>query len=379
MTLLLTIVAFLVMVCVLVAAHEYGHFLFARMFKMDVEEFAIGFGKGKWTWMRRNGTDFTLRPIPLGGFVRTKGMVPEENGSEIKVEGGFYSKPPWQRWLMLFAGPLFSILFGVILLVGLYSTVGRMQPVNRATIGVVVKDGAADKAGIKVGDKILSIDGQPTVTFFDILSKVREKPEIPIQIVYEREGKQATVTVTPKKDPSPTPVFSSDLELTDTLKIQGKLGILWDVERIPLPLGAAIAEGLKAPVQTLTSLAGLITQPSKAKEEVGGPIRIASITNDAVQQGFSTVLFLAAMLSISLGFMNLIPIPPFDGGQMVVAFVEMLRRGKRLSFRVQELVSTVGFVVIVAMVVGIFYIDLTRKSGNEPTKAEPAATQDTKK
>lgn len=377
MSLLITIVVFLVMICVLVAAHELGHFLAARLFKMDVEEFAIGFGKGKLVWMKRGGTEYTLRPFPLGGFVRIKGMIPEEDGSEIHVPNGFYSKSPWQRWLVLFAGPLFSILFGVVVLTGLYSTVGKSKPVDQPVIGMVVKGGGADKAGIHLGDRILSIDGQPTNSFYDVLSLVREKPGTPVQIELERNGSRLQVTATPTTDKEPSPVYDAHLQLTEERKIQGKLGILYQTALVPLPLGEAFVDACKAPAETFLNLVGMVAQPSRAKDELGGPVSIAVITGEAVKQGLSTVVFLAAMLSISLGFMNLLPIPPFDGGQMIVAFVELLRKGRRLSMRVQEAVSTVGMVLVVAMVVGIFYLDFTRNIGgsdsSKPKTAQPEA------
>ncbi|HKU53309.1 MAG TPA: site-2 protease family protein, partial [Nitrospira sp.] len=178
---LLTAVVFVVMLCVLVAAHEYGHYLLARLFGMGVEEFAIGFGKKPiWTWMRKTysvqrnpgpagpsvplhletssyptdgssalqpepetsptpsqvkltvqeTTDFTIRPWPLGGFVRIKGMVPEEDGSETKVPGGFYSKAPWKRFIVLLAGPVFSVLAGVIILFGLKLAMGEERRIT---------------------------------------------------------------------------------------------------------------------------------------------------------------------------------------------------------------------------------------------------------
>src|SRR5207237_324639 len=152
MILFLTIVAFLAMICVLVGAHEYGHFLFARLFKMEIEEFAIGFGKPKMSWMKRKGTEFTFRPVPLGGFVRIKGMQPEEDGSEIHVPNGFYSKPAWQRFAVLFAGPAFSILFGVVLLFGLFTIVGPRKVVDTPVIDNISADGPAAKAGMQPGD-----------------------------------------------------------------------------------------------------------------------------------------------------------------------------------------------------------------------------------
>src|SRR5579859_4472111 len=160
---LITIPVLLTMITLLVAAHEYGHYLFARLFKMDIEEFSIGFGhmpsgfakalgkKPYWTWMKKGDTEFNIRPLPLGGFVRIKGMMPQEDGSETKIENGFYSKSPAKRLAVLFAGPLFSVLAGMLVLVGMLTLVGK--PVVDETFFCSVRHGdPAERAGIQSGD-----------------------------------------------------------------------------------------------------------------------------------------------------------------------------------------------------------------------------------
>jgi len=367
MSLLITILVFLLMISVLVAAHELGHFLFARLFHMDVEEFAIGFGKGKFTWMRRKGTDFTLRPIPLGGFVRIKGMIPEEDGSEVLVPNGFYSKPPWQRFVVLLAGPVFSILFGVIVLAGLYTIVGRNQPINAPIVAALAPDMPAAQSGIKIGDKVLSIDGTPVADFYSILKVVRDSAGKTLQFQVQRGSETVVVPVVPKLDSKPSEVIGPDLRPIGRTRLQGKIGAGWDIKRVRLPLGEALVAAWDAPLDTFRGLLALVAKPATAGESVGGPIRIAQVTDEAVKDGLATVFALAALLSISLGFMNLLPIPPLDGGQMVVATVEMLRRGRRISMRVQSAVSTVGFMLVMAMIVGVLYIDLTRTAPKQPS------------
>jgi len=371
----LWIVALLVMISVLVAAHEYGHYLFARLFGMDVEEFAIGFGRPKWVWRRKNGTEFTFRPIPLGGFVRIKGMEPQPDGGEVNVPGGFYSRPPIQRLMVLFAGPLFSILFGVLVLIGVFWAQGKEERVNEPVLGVVAPNRAAALAGLKAGDRIVSLDGKPVASFFDIVAYVRTRPEQAIAIEYEREGRRETTTAVPKLEEAPSPVLAPNLEFTGEMKVQAKLGAAPKTERRPVGFGEALGMALTMPIEVAKSLFGLVQQPSRIQEEVGGPGTVALLTHEALARGLGTLLLLTGMLSISLGYLNLLPIPQFDGGQMVVALIEMIRRGKRLSLAIQTGISYVGAALILLLIVYVISLDVSRLSQAQGGSAAPAPAQ----
>ena len=407
--LLLTAVVFLTMISILVAAHELGHYLFARLFNMGVEEFAVGFGKRPiWTYGKRSytlplpaestlvpgevleqvseassleggsekrrvevvmtptgkalkeTTNFTIRPWPLGGFVRIKGMMPEEDGSETSITGGFYSKPPWQRLLVLFAGPLFSVLAGIAILIPLYMTYGIDRPTNEPVVTDVVVDGQAGKAGLKPGDRFVSVDGAPIRTFYDYLSKVRDGGDRKFTIVVDRAGKQLSFEAQPKWNEMPTPVLDADLNETGELRRQAIMGIAFPaVQPVRLSLNEATVQALRTPVQAVVGLASIVKRPSTFKESVGGPGTIVAATGAAVKLGLNKVLWLAAMLSISVGIFNLLPIVPLDGGQMAVAFVELFR-GRRLSMRVQNAVAAVGFCFVIALVGGVLFVDITR-------------------
>jgi len=374
---ILVAVIFLTIVTVLVAAHELGHYLFARLFKMGVEEFAIGFGRRPlWTYMRRTyktdhptadgkgeeTTNFTIRPWPLGGFVRIKGMVPEEDGSEVNVQGGFYSKPPWQRFVVLLAGPVFSILAGFALLIPLFMVVGVNKPLNEPVIGALGEKGesAAADAGLMKGDRILAIDGKPVSTFYDVILSIRDRGVEPVTLAIKRENRQFDVTLTPRLDEQPTPVLNSSLEATPDRKIQSKLGAGYQRVRVPQPFLSAVREAVSLPGRMVASLFGVVKQPSRFKDEMGGPASMVAITAGSAREGLPDVLFFAGALSISLGIFNLLPIVPLDGGQMLVAVAEMFRRGRRLSFKVQNTVTGFGFILILMLIVGVFAADINR-------------------
>lgn len=384
---ILAVVVFLVMISVLVAAHEYGHFVAAKLFGMSVEEFAIGFGK-KPIWAHRprhkgafdpeeamrqdlrpgipprgpgqSETVYTVRPILLGGYVRVKGMVPEEDGSETRVPGGFYSKPAWQRFFVLFAGPLFSILFGSLVLLLVTLGWGVPKPSNEPVLGMVVEGSPAAKAGLKVNDRIVALDGQSVPTFYAMLSVIRDGKGAPVRITFERDGAVQTTVATPELMTEPTPVMGPNLEPTDEKRIQAKLGVLYAVRNTRVGFGEALREAVTTPITMATGLVSMFGRPSELKENVGGPGTIAAATGEATKRGLDVVLRFSALLSLSLGFMNLLPIPPFDGGQMLIAFTEMLRRNRRLSFKVQNLVYGLGFALVGLLIVSVVWLDVER-------------------
>lgn len=374
MLIVLTAVTFLVMISLLVAAHEYGHFLFARLCGMGVEEFSIGFGKGKWVYKVKGGTEFTLRPLPLGGFVRIKGMVPEEDGSEVDIPGGFYSKPPLQRLLVLFAGPLFSIVAGVLILIGLFLTVPR-HPLNEPVLGLVLEGKPAATAGLQEGDRILSVNGEPVQTWYQLVASVRDKPDQSLEFVVDRDGKRFETRVQTTLNDKETPVLGPDLEPTKERRKQAMIGAAPSVRRSTLP--EAFGEAVVLPFEMAGGMVRAFTSTTRFKEEIGGPISIVAATSEQVQRGVADVILLAGLLSISLGIFNLVPIPGFlDGGQMVVAFMELLRGGRRLSMRTQGYLTGLGFTILVVLIVSVFAVDIGRLGKQDAHRSPGVETPD---
>jgi len=395
---------FVIMLCVLVAAHEYGHYLAARMFGMGVEEFAIGFGKKPiWTWMRKTyevktvdgpagpsgttifptdgsgalqaetapapgqlklavteTTDFTVRPWPLGGFVRIKGMIPEEDGSETKIPGGFYSKAPWKRFLVLLAGPVFSVAAGQIILFFILATYGMPTAGKVASFEEVFAGGPAAKAGIQPNDIIVSVNGKTVTRPYDVVSNIRENAGKELPIEFKRGDRIIKSTVTPVLEDEPSEVANVDGEATGQKRRQGKLGAAWKRTYTHISVGEAAKVSALAPVAVVGGLVKMFAKPDTIKDSVGGPAAIAKATSDAVKKGLDEILIMCAMLSISVGIFNLLPIPPLDGGQMLVAFAEMLRGGRRLSLKVQGAVVAAGMAVVLMIFVSVIFLDVSR-------------------
>jgi regulator of sigma E protease len=328
----------------------------------------------------RNGTEFSLLLLPLGGFAAIKGMRPFEDGSESKIEGGFFSRPPLQRLLVLFAGPLFSIVFGMMLIFANVMLQG--QPDGKSTTIAYLSVGPAQAAGMKVGDKITAINGKPVQNFYDIVQGVRfnytevngELIPKPITVDALRKGKALNFTFKPTITPQPINVLDQNLEPTAEKRRHAQLGMVPTPNYRPASPLEAMEFAVSAPINMAINVAETLTSLQKAKENVGGPTSMVEQTSASVNEGPLQVLLLAGLLSISLGIMNLLPIPPLDGGQMVIAIIELLRRNRRLPLRVQYAMQNIGGLLVIVLTLAVFAVDASRHSElnriREETKVE---------
>lgn len=367
------IVAFITIITLLVAAHEYGHYLFARIFNMEVEEFAIGFGKKPlFTWLKRGDTVFTVRPWPVGGFVRIKAMEPQEDGSETQVNGGFYSKGPFKRFIVLLAGPVFSILAGWLVLVPLFAISGKSEISHEPVLGFVSKDTPAFAAGLKEGDRILTIDGKPIAEFVEMTRVVEDSIEKPLRFEVKRDKKTFFATVIPVKSADRQARFAYDGERNGERDFRGRIGVLPTDRHVPMSLSEAFNEAFYLPVRMLGGLGKIVAQPVRFKEDMGGPITMVAYAKSAATSGFENLLRLAGLLSISLGIFNLLPVPPLDGGQMLFCVAEMFRRGRRLSLKTQSTIAAIGLALVCLLMVSVFVVDIRRFfAPPPPLKASP--------
>jgi regulator of sigma E protease len=359
------IVAVALLFTVVVAVHELGHYLFAKWRGMEVEEFAIGVGPKAWSRRNKKGELFALRWIPLGGFVRVKGMEPKADGSEVHVANGFYSKGIGARAWVLFAGPLFSVLFGYLFFVVGYFAYGETRQVDAAIVGGMEKDSPAHKAGLQVGDRILSVDGQPVKRFYDfrVLTRPRAGETLPVEV--DRKGERVTLSITPILAKNRELAGPDNEPVLDAAGLPVKVTTGWtgagpDYETVSVTLPRAFALGYQRSWEILSGTVRVLMHPSRLKETAGGPISIATVTGRAAEQGLSMLLVVAAVISLSLGIMNLLPVPPLDGGQLLIAGIEAVRGGRRLSLKVQERVGVLGLAILLLMIVSVFYIDIAR-------------------
>ncbi|MDI9639644.1 site-2 protease family protein [Kamptonema cortianum] len=321
-----------------------------------------------WARTNKDGTEFSLLLLPLGGFAAMRGMQPKEDGSETKIEKGFYSRPPWQRLIVLFAGPAFSILFGMALATVTFKAQGEAKAIP--VVAEAVKDGPAFAAGLKKGDRILAVDGKSISTFYDVVSTVRDSyrevdgtiKSVPLRVAYERNGERFETTVTPMIDDQPTPVIDEEQLPTGEMRRQAKLGVRGEQIFSPVSWGKAAYFGAMMPIETVKQMTRVFTSLQAAKQNVGGPGAIVEATATAVDGGIYHVFILAASLSVVLGIMNLLPFPPLDGGQMVIAFAEMLRGNRRLSMNLQSMLHQIGAMFVLGIMVAAIVFETSRRA-----------------
>lgn len=379
----LTAIIFLTMFTVLVAVHEWGHYLAARMFKMGVKEFSVGFGNPILkTWKRKKfiidegdtggETEFNIRPIPLGGYVKIWGMEPQPDGSEINVHGGFYSKPQWQRIVVLFAGPLFSILFGVFLLTAVFSTIGEERGSNQVKALQVGKP--AEKAGIKPGDRIVQVNDQKIKELTDAMTAIRSSQE-QVKIIVDRNGQMLEFAFPTVMSPEPRPILDKDGLPTGEMKKVPIVGIEFGSERVRISFAEAFSDSVRLPVIAAQRLIYKMSAPKELIEESNGVVGMAVITKNIVENQIIDVLQWCGLLSISIGIFNLVPIGMLDGGQIAIAIVEMFRGGKRLSYKLQNALMTFGMFFMLFLFIVVTQKDVRQFLLPQP-KAEPEVSKD---
>ncbi|MBL8049157.1 MAG: site-2 protease family protein [Chthonomonas sp.] len=306
----------------------------------------------------KRGTEFSMLALPLGGFCAIAGMNPE---TEQEERDGFYAKAAWKRFLVLFAGPLFSLLLGVVLLTILVKSNGL--PDGRTFVLSFSADSKAAAAGLRPDDQILRVNGKPIESFGDMRSAIAATPkDQDAQVEYSRDGQTATLSVPTYLSPMEEP------EVTPTGLATGKmvhprvLGLMLRFGSRPAGWGESAVTAVKIPGAMVAGLFNLAKQPTLVTKNVGGAASMVAATKEATDEGWRGILRMAGLLSMSLGVMNLLPIQPLDGGQMMVALYEMIR-GKRMSPRALGVVTSIGLVLILMLMFTVLVADVTRFTG----------------
>ncbi len=356
-----TVIYFILILGIIIAVHEFGHLIAAKLFNVYVTEYAIGFGPKIFSKTTRE-TVYSLRVIPLGGFT---GMVEneetplefDENGNPTKVlnvEKGrtFYGVSPWKRIMILLAGPLFNIILACLVFVLVFQITGFINEYPKPYIEQVVANSPAEQAGLMSGDLITKItysSGREVVpeTFYDIvIENQTNNKEMTLEVL--RDGKTVTVKVTPELNPEDN---SYKIGIIGGSPVARKLSFL---EAIP----TGISYGLETLKLTFNSIVGLFNG-SQSMDSLGGTIAIYKYTEEAASYGLPSLLSLMGSLSVSVGLMNLVPIPIFDGGKIVLTLFEIIT-GKRTSEKVETVVTYIGLGLVFALFIFVTYQDIVK-------------------
>lgn len=353
------VVSFVFILGVIVFIHEMGHFLVARWNKVRIEVFSIGFGPEVFGWNDRHGTRWKVGLLPLGGYVRFFGdanaaSMPGEDAptlSEAERAVSFHHKRLFQRAAIVFAGPFANFLLAIVILGVLFATIG--QRITPPDISMVKPDSAAAAAGFQPGDLILSIDGKPISRFEELQQVVRDSAGVPLTMVVRRDGREVPLVVTPRSVER-TDRFGNVLRFGE-LGV-GRTGVVY-VRLNPLAaVGAAVAETYNLTAGTVDAIAQMIAG-TRSSDDLGGPIRIAQVAGEVAQDGFITIFWFMAVLSINLGLINLMPVPLLDGGHLLFYAFEAIR-GRPLGDRAQEYGFRIGIALLLSLMVFATWNDL---------------------
>ena len=359
-----TLVPFLFVLTLVVFFHELGHFVIARWCGVRVLVFSIGFGPELAGFNDRRGTRWKICAIPLGGYVKFFGdenaaSVPDQSAlakmSEEERRYSFVHQPVGKRAGIVVAGPLANFLLAIAIFAGLFLLFGK--PSTSARVDAVQPGSAAEAAGFQSGDLVLSINGREIESFSDMQQIVSTSAGETLVFEVERGGRRITLKA--------TPTLKEVKDRFGNVHRQGILGITrspspGDVNFQPVGPGKALELGVQRTwfviERTMSYIAGVVSG-REAADQLGGPIRIAQVSGQVASEGLASLLSLAAVLSVSIGLLNLFPVPLLDGGHLLFYAIEAVR-GKPLSERAQELGFRIGLAIVVMLMIFATYNDI---------------------
>jgi regulator of sigma E protease len=358
------LIPFLFVLTIVVFFHELGHFLVARLYRIRVLVFSLGFGPELLGYNDRTGTRWKISAIPLGGYVKFFGddnaaSAPDQDAlsqmSEEERRQTFPAQPVAARAAVVVAGPLANFLLAIVIFAGIFMFYGKQS--TSARVDAVQPGSAAEAAGFVPGDLVLSIDGRRIDSFADMQRIISTSASQALQVTVDRSGRVVTLTATPALK-----------EIKDNFGNVHRIGVL-GITRSMAPgdvryeksgpitaLRLGVEETWFVIERTLSYIGGVIVG-REATDQLGGPIRIAQVSGQVASAGFIALMHLAAVLSVSIGLLNLFPVPLLDGGHLLFYGIEAAR-GKPLSERAQELGFRIGFAIVVMLMIFATFNDI---------------------
>jgi regulator of sigma E protease len=364
------VLAFVFVLTVIVFFHELGHFLVARWCGVGVKIFSVGFGPELIGWTDRNGTRWRISAIPLGGYVKFLGdenvaSVTDRNALARMSPGeyahSFPAKSVGQRAAIVAAGPIANFILAIAIFAIIFAVFGRQVTTPR--VDTVTPGSAAEAAGFVPGDLVVAIDGAPIETFGDLQRIVTISAGRPLAVTVERAGTRVNLAATPELR-----------EQTDRFGNVHRIGMLGigrsatnaDIVTQRFSVPEAIWLGTQETwfvVDRTVGYIGGVISGRESPDQLGGPIRVAQVSGQVATLGFLALINLAAILSVSIGLINLFPIPMLDGGHLLYFAVEAVR-GKPLSERAQEMGFRVGLALVILLMLFATWNDILHLAGS---------------
>ena len=339
----MTIIIAIIILAILILVHELGHFVVARRIGIPVYEFSLGFGHKLFS-TKKDGVEYSLRLIPLGGFVRMAGEEP----SDMNNPEGFNNRKPWEKTAVAFSGPFMNFVLAIFIFIYTFAVIGVAQPMDAAIIGEVMKGKPADAAGLKTNDHILSVNDTNIESWEQFVNNIKQNDVgTPLEVEIDRGGAISRITLSAVQDESTgNPI----------------VGVYPQIEFERQGILDAIKLGFIQTYQMtilLLSGLGMLFTGAVSTSELAGPVGITNMVGEAARGGIVYLLSFTAFLSINLGIINLLPIPALDGSRIGFALLEAVRR-KPLDPEKEGFIHWMGFLFLMLIIVFATYNDIVR-------------------
>jgi regulator of sigma E protease len=348
-----SVLAFLVVLGILIFFHEFGHFLVARLFRVGVEKFSLGFGPRLIGW-KRGITDYRLSVVPLGGYVKMVGEEPDEELPPELIPLSFTHKHVLKRILIVFAGPFFNVVLAVLIfwVIALSSGVLILKP----SIGSIKDGSPAQAAGFRSGDLVTSINGAPIDSWETMADRISHSDGRRLEISVDRSEGPVVLTVTPEL------VRTKNLLGEEIKRYVIGIGTAGETHSRRLGILQAAAESIRQTygiVELMVMIVVKLITGGISMDTVGGPIMIAQMAGDQAKAGIASLFQFIAVISVNLAVINLLPIPVLDGGHLLFFAIEAVK-GRPVNMKVREIAQQVGMVILAMLMILVFYNDIKR-------------------
>lgn len=348
-----TAISFLIVLGLLIFVHEFGHFILAKLFGVQVDKFSLGFGP-KILGRRVGETEYLISAFPLGGYVKMLGEDPTDDIPGEDQERSFARKPILARFIIVAGGPVFNLIFAILVYFLIFAFVGR--PYVGTRIGDIQEDSPAAAAGLLKDDVILQLNGVAMAHWEDVSQRIREGGGQPLRLLVQRGDQQVEIFGQPtlKKVKN---MFGEEIDIP-VLGITASTDVTIEKLGVGTALFTSFSHTWEIISLTLLSIVKIIQRVVPAST-LGGPILIAQMAGQQLEAGWVNLFYFIGLLSVNLGILNLLPIPVLDGGHLVFFSVEAIRR-RPLSVRTREILQQIGLVLLASLMFFVFYNDLAR-------------------
>lgn len=345
----LSIISFLVVFTIIAFVHEFGHLILAKRAGIRVYELGLGFGPKIFSY-KRNETNYSINLIPILGYVRIAGEGENEEDKSCPEEEKFYSKPPIEKIKALAGGGIMNIILALILVFILFLSIGIPKDLSHE-IGFIPKNSPAHKAGLKVGDKIISIDKLSFEKMEDAVKYIHNSQGKPLELVIERRGERLTIKAVPQYNSrlkvyllgfSPRPKYQ---------KVNPFLAAYY-----------ALQQTISMIIVTLIIIGQLLIG-RVSLTELAGPVGIAQMTGQYAEQGLVSLIYFTSLISVNIGLLNLLPIPALDGGHIIFALLEIIRK-KKIDPKLENKINFWGLIFLLLLIGIVSINDILRLLSN---------------